>query len=192
METIILASASNRRQEILQQMGVPYRIISRPVDETIENGADPRTAAVDLARKKVDAVVRDFRSAPAWILGADTVVTLDGRIYGKPADAEEARVFLQELAGETHSVVTGIALRNARTGMIASHFDETQVVFSPLTEEEIAWYVETNEWQGVAGGYRIQGRAACFIERIHGSYSTVMGLPIRTLYSILRENHYQF
>ena len=192
MNTIILASTSPRRKDLLTQIGLPFRIIGRPINEDLLPGESAEEMAARLAQAKARRVGQDFRTAPAWIVGADTVVFDEEGIYGKANDLSEARRFLRRLSGKTHRVVTAVSLVNGHNDTVTTDSDVTKVSFAELSDEEIEWYLGTNEWQGVAGAYRVQGRAACFVEELHGSYSTVMGLPIRTLYSILKHNQYPF
>lgn len=207
MTSIILASSSPRRREILDQIGIPYEVIPPEVDETPAASLQPTDLAVALARRKAKAVHgaasvarrrAGGRSNRRYILSADTVVAVDSQIMGKPRDREQARGFLSALSGRRHSVHTAIAVISpyADTGQespdIAASCESTDVYFADLSEDEIAWYLDTEEWLGVAGGYRIQERGACLIERIDGSYSAVVGLPIRLVYSMLAANGFAF
>jgi septum formation protein len=191
-EVILLASTSPRREEIMRQLSLPFKVLARPVDESGFDHEDAQTTAARLAEAKVEAVRREFRSAPSWIVGADTIVYDELGIYAKPGDDTEAEHFLRRLSGKSHSVVTAVSLLRGKDDAMSTDWDVTTVRFAELSEDEIRWYLGTHEWQGVAGGYRIQGIAASFIEEIRGSYSTVMGLPIRTLYSMLKQNQYEF
>ena len=139
-----------------------------------ETEGDPHQVAETNARRKAAAVAGEL------VLGADTVVTIDGEILGKPRDAEEAAGFLRRLAGRTHHVVGGIALAD-RGEIIASATDATAVTFRALDEAAIAAYVAAGEWQGRAGGYAIQGRGAALVARIEGDYLNVVGLPLARL-----------
>ena len=192
MEQVVLASASPRRREILRQMGVPFIICPADIDETFpEKCSDFLPVCVSLAKKKIEAVLGRGKVAGCrWYLGADTVVVKGRRVYGKPRDRDEAGRMLADLAGGRHRVVTGVALFDRRRGRFDEAGDAAEVVFAPMSEAEIEWYLDTGEWQGAAGGYRIQEKAACFIESIRGSFSTVMGLPIRPIYGILRRNDF--
>jgi len=145
-----------------------------------------------LANKKVEAVARTYPAEHEipWILGADTMVLLNGKLYGKPSDMDEAVKFMQELQGKTHQVVTGLALFNGELLYASSRTAITNVTFAPMTQEEIDWYISTDDWHGVAGGYRIQGLASCFIKKIEGTNSNVVGLPIFELYDMLKEQGY--
>jgi septum formation protein len=191
MERIILASTSPRRKELLTQIGIPFTVVARPIDETASADRDPEELARELAHGKVCAVRQEFHSALPWILGADTLVYDRQGWLGKPETESEAREFMNRLAGRSHRVVTAVSLMSAN-GALETRHDTTTVRFATIQAEEMEWYLASNEWQGVAGGYRIQGRAACFVEELRGSYSTVMGLPIRTVYSMFKHNNYPF
>lgn len=154
---------------------------------------EPESLAEYHAMKKVEAVMRAQvdMNAP-WILGADTLISLDGRVYGKPADREDARKTLEAFSGRTHKVITSISLLDSKINFVSARTSISSVTFMKLDSEQIEQYLNTGEWQGVAGSYRIQGLAACFIERIEGSWSGIVGLPIHDLYAILREHGYEF
>ena len=188
MEEICLASGSPRRRELLDQIGVGYAVHAPEIDESPNPGENPIDLARRLARQKAEAV-RD-EVGHRLILAADTVVFLDDHVLGKPVDREDARRMLQTLSGRTHAVVSAIALYNRNTDHIDVATGITKVLFALLDEAEIDRYLDNEEWRGVAGGYRIQNRAAALITAIHGEYATVVGLPIRLLYSILRRNKY--
>lgn len=192
MESIVLASASPRRQEILKTMRIPFKVMPSNVDESLFTAKSSIELPKILARAKVRAVVDTLpeESGFQWVLGADTIVVLDEKIYGKPKDLAEAFEFLSALQGRTHQVVTGLALYNGRARMIAESFGIAKVTFAPMSDEEIEWYLSEDEWKGAAGGYRIQGLAACFITKIDGAPSCVMGLPIFELYDMLKKQGY--
>jgi septum formation protein len=193
MEPIILASGSLRRQDYFRLLGLPFSIMPSRASEELSPGLDPRTQAEVIARRKVDEVVKTLEGRlPPWILGADTVVIVDGIVYGKPIDKDDARKMLRTLSGREHEVVTGLALYNGKTKSISSRSNCSSVRFSAVSDEEMDWYLETGEWQGVAGAYRIQGLAACFISEIRGSYSSIVGLPMHDFYVMLRENGYPY
>lgn len=192
MEPIILASSSPRRQEILKMLKIPYRVIMPNIDETISAMLSHDEIPELLAREKVLAVIKSLppmQEIP-WVLGADTLVSFNNKIYGKPQSQEEAFQFLKEFQGNTHTIITALVLYNGKTKTTSSRICKTQVTFAPMTDEEIQWYVDLGEWHGAAGGYRIQSLASCFINKIEGSYSCVIGLPIYELYDILREQNY--
>lgn len=173
---IVLASASPRRWELLTQLGVQFTVAHPDIDETPLAGEMPATYVRRLAVEKAHTV--DV-AAGALVIAADTTVDLGGDILGKPADDDEARSMLHRLSGRTHRVHTGVALR-----MVDRTVAETVsslVTFSPLTDEMIAWYVGLGEPTGKAGAYAIQGAGGVFVERVRGSVSNIIGLPLHTL-----------
>ena len=179
---LVLASQSPRRSEILRQAGIPF--VARPanVDETARPGESPEDYVKRVARDKAMAA----GAAPSEIvLGADTVVVIDGEILGKPTGSADAARMLGLLAGREHEVLTGICLR--RGADIVIDCARTRVWFTPLTREEIAKYVASGEPMDKAGAYAIQGLASKFVERIEGSYTNVVGLPIELVYRHLRK-----
>jgi len=192
MEPIILASSSPRRQEILRMLGIPFQVIMPSIDETFSSVIENDDVPELLAREKVLAVLHSLpeNQEIPWILGADTIILHDGHIYGKPENQEQAAGFLRRFSGCSHTVITSLVLYNGRRKTTSTRKCKTEVTFSRMSDEEIDWYVSTGEWHGAAGGYRIQSLASCFIERIEGSCSCVIGLPIFELYDILREQGY--
>ncbi|MCR4952688.1 MAG: Maf family protein [Treponema sp.] len=192
MEPIILASSSPRRQEIMKMLKIPYRVIMPNIDETISTMLDHEEIPELLAREKVLAVIHSLPIGQEiqWILGADTIASFNGKIYGKPKDQDEAFQFLKDFQGNTHTIITSLVLYNGRAKITTSRISKTLVTFAPMTDEEIQWYVDTGEWHGAAGAYRIQSLASCFIKNIEGSYSGAVGLPIFELYDILKEQGY--
>jgi septum formation protein len=191
METLTLASTSPQRREIIQRLGVPFRVLTAHVEEDLARGDTPEDLVRLLAREKVEAVRKAYRLSGNWIVGADTLVLLGDERIGKPKDRDQARQFLTAFSGRNHRVMTGVALSVASTGDIQTFCETTTVSVSELTEADIEWYLNTEEWQGAAGGYRIQGRGACLVDRIEGSYTNVVGLPIHRLYGMLRQYQYQ-
>jgi septum formation protein len=171
---LVLASASPRRRALLAQIGIePDRIVPAEVDETPAQGEIPRALALRLARAKLAAA----RAPGAFILAADTVVSVGRRVVGKPADAAEARAFLELLSGRNHRVTTAVAVATP-SGAEAARAVETRVSMKRLSAAEIADYLASGEWDGKAGGYAVQGRAGAFVTGIVGSYSAVVGLPL--------------
>lgn len=170
---LILGSASPRRKEVLATLGiVPDAIMAADIDETPHKGELPRPYCERVTRAKLDAIAA---GPDDIVLCADTTVALGRRILGKPADAGEAAAFLHKLSGRRHDVITCVALRSG-----ARHWARTQVSqvkFKRLSDDEVNGYLASGEWQGKAGGYAIQGRAAAFIPWISGSFSGIMGLP---------------
>lgn len=192
MEPIILASSSPRRQEILKMLDIPFQVILPNIDETLTSSVDTEDIPELLAREKVSAVIHSLPSQQEiqWVLGADTVIVKNGRIFGKPQSADEAAEFLKEFQGSTHTVITAVVLYNGKQKLTTSRVAKTKVTFAPMTDDEIQWYLESGEWHGAAGGYRIQSLASIFIEKIEGSQSCVTGLPIHELYDMLKEQNY--
>ncbi len=194
MEPIILASSSPRRQEIFKQLNIPFQVKLSPEEEKIPEDMEKEKVPEYLAINKVKSVEKAYfadREIP-WIFGADTMVYLDGELLGKPADSEAATKYLERIQGRTHQVITGMALFNGKLMYVTSRSVKTDVTFAPMTKEEIDWYVDSGEWHGAAGGYRIQGLASCFISKINGTSSNVIGLPIFDLYDMLKEQGYSF
>ncbi|MBQ6781256.1 MAG: septum formation protein Maf [Treponema sp.] len=192
MEPIILASSSPRRQEILKLLNIPFKVIIPEIDETPPEGLDAEKVPEYLAAKKVDAVARSLPTGSElpWILSADTIIVMDGKIYGKPESQEQAVEYLNAFQGKTHKAITGLALYNGNLHFVTTRTSVTSVTFAPMTKEEIDWYIETGDWHGAAGAYRIQGLASCFIKKIEGTNSSVVGLPIFELYDMLKEQGY--
>jgi len=184
---LILASSSPRRKELLEAIGIEPLIIPSGFDERSINteGVSPERLVRTFAVEKAKKVSREHRDS--LVLGADTVVYLNGEILGKPRDRVEAARMLQKLSGRTHRVYTGVALYEPVTGDIISDVDCSYVTFKELDSDEINWYVETDEPIGKAGGYAIQGRATIFITRVIGDYTSVIGLPMPKFYEILKK-----
>jgi septum formation protein len=167
---LVLASRSPQRRAILEQLGVAFRVEPADVEE-LETG-DPVEVAMENARRKAAAIAA---RPPEVVLGVDTVVALDGRIYGKPRDETEAAATLRALSGRTHEVVSGLAIG------VEVDVAITRVTFRPVTDDLIQWYVATGEWRDRAGGYAIQGRGAALVTEIDGDYLNVVGLPVSQL-----------
>ncbi|MDP2828717.1 MAG: Maf family protein [Sulfuricellaceae bacterium] len=194
-QSIYLASASPRRRELLKQIGVRHEVVllrmlpSRmDVDETPLPGEAPADYVVRLARTKADAGIRGCRARRLPlrpVLAADTTVTIDGLIIGKPANAQEAEATLARLAGRTHEVLTAVAL--AWDDRLETRLSVSKLTFASLNASQIRSYVASGESHDKAGGYAVQGRAAAFITRLEGSYSGVMGLPLAETVELLQE-----
>lgn len=191
METILLASASPRRKELLRRIGIPFRSRDPRVDELADLPAALTDQVLALAERKVRAVL-PARGSLRWVLGCDTLVEVDGLALGKASSIREARGFLQRLSGREHRVHSGLALYSAATDRIDVGLATTRVRFRDMAAEEIDWYLGTGEWQGAAGGYRVQERAAFFVTSLQGSHSNVVGLPLETFYGMLRAGGYRF
>lgn len=179
---LILASRSPRRAELLAAAGIAFAVLAADVDETPRPDETPDAYVERLAIEKAQAVLA--LRPEARVLGADTTVTIDGEILGKPADDADAARMLRLLSGRAHLVHTGVAVASAAG--ITSGVDTTRVWFDVMTDEDISWYVATGEPVDRAGAYAIQGLASRFIPRIEGSYTTVVGLPVAMVSSILK------
>ena len=183
MGKILLASASPRRKEILQKAGVRFSVSVSQEEETITKSA-PDEVVEELAGKKAYAVLKQNQEEAILVIGADTVVSLDGEILGKPKDEEEAVSVLMRLQGRTHEVYTGVAVLRMENGEIKEHvFSEcTKVEFYPVSRKEIEDYVATREPMDKAGSYGIQGAFSAYVKGIRGDYYNVVGLPVGRLF----------
>jgi septum formation protein len=191
METIILASGSPRRQELLSRVGIPFKAFPPNIDEDFTHIKSVEERVRTLAAKKIQAVVEMFKQeSPRWVLGVDTLVELDGRAITKASGIDEAERILRMLSGKVHRVYTGIGFLPARGKELDLRSVCTEVKFIRLAREDIEMYLESGEWSGVTGAYRIQDRGAFFVEWIRGSHSNVVGLPLEAFYGILKANHY--
>jgi len=191
---LVLASSSARRLQILQQIGaVPQHIHSPDIDETPKRGEHPRSLAKRLAREKAEAARQAVRRVPglekALILAADTVVAVGRTALPKAETEEEARDCLRLLSGRTHKVYTAVSLVNAKD-KIHHRLSESRVRFALLRPQTIAAYLASQEWQGKAGGYAVQGRAGNFMLRLVGSYSAIVGLDMANTYDLLLAQNY--
>jgi len=188
MDTIVLASKSPRRKEILTQLGIPFVQYSIDVTEDPGGRRYIRSAVINISRKKVDAAAGAFSGG--IVLGVDTVVYFNGTVLGKPGTPAEARRFMKILSGNRHQVFSGITLKNTATGKHYSGCSVTDVQFCRLSPDDVDMYIESGEWRDKAGGYAVQGKAALFVVRIEGSYYNVMGLPVEELHRILLKFSY--
>ena len=178
METVVLASASPRRAELLKAAGIAFEVVVADIDERVLPGEDAETYACRVAEAKARAVRSKVHGRP--VLAADTVVVVDGQILGKPVDAADAARMLRVLSGREHEVLTAVSF--GPNTVVA----RTVVEFEPLTRAEIEWYVASGEPMDKAGAYGIQGLASRFIARIEGSYTNVVGLPVALVYALLK------
>ena len=190
MEQIILASASPRREYFFRLLGLPFTVIPAKINETPALGLTPIQIARDLALKKVRAVIK--KTDCKWVFGADTIITLNGKIYGKPADEYAAREMLESLAGKVHEAITAMALWHKDSPQADVRHVCASVEMAKLDKADIEWYISTGEWQGAAGAYRLQEKGGCIINSINGCPSTVAGLPLREFYLMLKDNGYRF
>ena len=181
----ILASASPRRRELLASIGLAFDVIPSHIPEVRENGESPEEYVARLSREKAEAIAAVHPER--WVVAADTTVLLGDELLEKPVDATDAARMLATIAGRTHVVYTGVTLRNATAPWHETRIAESEVRMLPLTTRQIDWYVKTGEPLDKAGAYAVQGIGAMFIESIHGSYTNVVGLPLATLYEMLRK-----
>ena len=172
---LILASASPRRRWLLAALGVPFRVMPVDIDERPRRDEPPAAFAMRMASEKAAAA---HARHPAWVLAADTIVELDGRIFGKPSDADDAAAMLAQLSGRTHAVRTAVTLLQPSGALAADMLVGTDVTFRTLDGATIRAYVDTGEPLGKAGAYAIQGEGAHLIDRVVGSYTNVIGLPV--------------
>jgi len=188
LTALYLASKSPRRRELLQQIGVSYQVIDADVIEVPRHHESPADYVQRLAREKAEAGLSSLKLQsliPKPVLGADTIVVINNEILEKPRNAEHAAGMLRQLAGATHQVMTAVAMVTDAKQEIK--LSVTDVVFRPLTENEIAAYWQTGEPHDKAGGYGIQGFGAVFVEQIRGSYTGVVGLPLEQTFLLLQE-----
>lgn len=185
---LVLASGSPRRVELLGALGLHFDSIASQVDETTDGAGDPSRLVVSLALAKARAVSQSLEpdAAGALVLGADTVVVLDGDILGKPASAAQARLMLSRLSARCHEVYTGVATVRCPEMDEASGFRVTKVFFRPIAAAEIDAYIATGEPEDKAGAYALQGAGAAFVERLEGCYTNVIGLPLPLAIDLIR------
>lgn len=172
---MILASASPRRKEILENFGFSFKTIVKNIDETSDK-TRAEEKILEIAEKKAKATAIDFPDEN--VIGADTVVVVDGKILGKPKDKKEAFSMLKSLSGRNHEVITAFSFININKNISYSDYEITKVYFKNLTDDEINWYINTKEPMDKAGAYGIQGKGAFFVEKIEGDFFSVMGFPL--------------
>ena len=182
---MILASNSPRRREILENFGFSLKIMSENVDETSDK-ENIKEKITEIAEKKVKAVA--VKNPEEYVVGADTVVVVDGKILGKPKNREEAFSMLKMLSGKSHEVITAYSFMNIHKGICTSDTETTKVYFKTLSDDEINWYIDTKEPMDKAGAYGIQGKGAVFVEKIEGDFFSVMGFPLGRFVRYLAKN----
>jgi nucleoside triphosphate pyrophosphatase len=178
---ILLASGSPQRREILEKLGIEFEVVVPGVEELV-NG-DPEELVVENARRKARAVAAATGPATATVIACDTDVVLDGEVLGKPTDEVEARAYLERMSGRAHEVLSGLVVLEdveERSGL-----ERTSVVFKHLSEAEMDRYVRFGEWRGRSGGYAIQTLGSTLVERVEGSVSNVVGLPVGLLFELV-------
>ncbi|MFA5180717.1 MAG: Maf family protein [Syntrophales bacterium] len=182
---LILASASPRREELLRLLGLDFQVIPSRADETFFINENPGEHVLRLAENKAHTIAQAHPQA--WVLGADTIVVIDGEVLGKPADSAAAGRMLEKLSGRTHEVFTGFALMRL-SGQVKIHESvRAAVTFRTISEDEKLWYIQSPEPYDKAGAYAVQGLGAFFIKEIRGSYTNVMGLPLCEVVDALKK-----
>lgn len=182
---LILASSSPRRKELLSGLGLSFTVDSSDVDESFAAGTPPQEVVEMLALRKASSVAGKYEQG--LVIGSDTIVVLEDQILGKPTDDQDAHSMLNKLKGRTHQVYSGVAIVDAATNQSKVSFSCTEVTMRPLSEEQIAKYVQSGEPRDKAGGYAIQGLGSTIVEQINGDYFTVVGLPLCLLNRMLAE-----
>jgi septum formation protein len=182
---LILASASPRRKKLLNQLGLRFTIIPSKINEEEYSNLPPIRMVKELAMAKAKAVGKLVEDTV--IIAGDTIVLNDGDVLGKPKDKEDAAIMLKKLSGKSHTVLSGLAVLSTSNNKIIVEYDRTEVLMSEITDDEIKKYINTGEPIGKAGSYAIQGLGGIFVEKIDGSYFTVMGLPIHKLQTMLND-----
>jgi septum formation protein len=189
-KSLILASSSPRRQELIRSLGIPYEIRVSDADETVEDGVSPSEIVEILSLRKANTVFGQMRSQEQQhgvIIGSDTIVVFQGQVLGKPADETDSFRMLSMLQGNTHQVYSGVACIDARSGKYAVSHRVTNVKMKPMPSERIHRYIATGEPRDKAGSYAIQGIGATLVEGIEGDYFNVVGLPLSLLADMLEE-----
>lgn len=187
---IILASASPRRKELLSSFGVNFETIVSDVDEKVDKNLDYKALAEELSRQKAQAVF-EKTDGDRIVIGSDTMVVYEGEIFGKPKDKQDAHRMLAMLSGKKHFVVTGLCVVVSRKGeekWYVTH-EVTEVYFKNISSKDIDLYIETGEPMDKAGAYAIQGISGKFVDKIHGNYASVVGLPTNLLFDIFKQEN---
>jgi len=185
---MILASNSKRRQEILRDMGFNFKVLTADIEE-ISDKKEISEMILDIAEKKLDKIAKE--NVNDFVLAADTVVELEGRIFGKPKSREEAESFLKTLSGKTHKVITAYVFKNISKNIVIKDVVISKVKFYDLDDETIKWYLDTSEPFDKAGAYGIQGQGRVLVEKIEGDYFAIMGFPVSNFLKNLRKNGYK-
>jgi septum formation protein len=183
--TFILASVSPRRQELLRSVGLKFKTIPAHVDEDYIEGESPKQHVRRLAQEKAQLIAQKYPRA--WVLGADTIVVIDGLILGKPKNKTQAKEMLKKLSGREHKVFTGFAVTQVASKVSHSDVVQSTVKFKKISAAELDWYIACDEPYDKAGGYALQGKGAYFIKSIRGSYTNVIGLPLCEVLETLKK-----
>lgn len=182
---LVLASSSPRRKQLLEEIGLKFDIFPADIDEDIKKGESPEEHTLRLAEKKAKTAAKKVKDS--WVIGADTIVFIDSRILGKPSDIHEAREMLLLLSGRYHKVATAFCFFNSATGENIKRVVDSRVKIKNLTNKEIEDYLKTGEPLGKAGAYAVQGIGGFMVEKIEGSYTNVVGLPMEEFQKVLEE-----
>ena len=186
LSTLYLASNSPRRKELLSLLKCDFLSVSAEIDESAYKGGAPNELVARLSHEKAIAAIAQNKILPAgYVIGGDTLIEFEGKVFGKPKDSADAKRMLMAFSGKRHNVLSAVSV--AHNGMVKTLINETKVWFKELSEQEIAAYLQTDEAYDKAGAYAIQGEAAKWISRMDGSYYAVMGLPIFELNTLLEE-----
>lgn len=189
-DLLYLASSSLRRKELLESIGLAFCVVSQDFDETTQPVAAPNDYVLNLSEGKANAA--QLPDNARWVCGVDTIVYFDGEILGKPKDRIEAERNILKLSGKTHEVHSGVTLLDLKNNVKFQNESVTFVKFANLERKFIDYYLDNKLFEGYAGGYAIQGVFACVVEKIDGSYSNVVGLPLELLYKLLRQSGFRF
>lgn len=184
--SLVLASTSPRRKDLLALLGVPFEVVEQDFEEDLRAPGLPEELAARFARGKAESCAR--RRPEALVIGSDTLIACEGALLGKPRDLEEAGAMLRRLRGRPHAIHTGVALRRLADGVDAVEVETVRVWMREFADGELEAYLRTGESLGKAGAYSIQGRGARLIERIEGDYPAAVGLPLRRLAAMLRRH----
>lgn len=189
-DLLYLASSSPRRKELLENVGIPFCVVPQNFDETAQPVAAPKKYVLALSEGKANSA--QLPDSARWVCGVDTIVYFDGEILGKPKDCSEAERTILKLSGKTHEVHSGITLLDLGNNVKYQDESVTFVKFRELEKRFIDYYLDNRLFEGYAGGYAIQGVFACVVEKIEGSYSNVVGLPLELLYTLFRQSGFRF
>lgn len=189
-DLLYLASSSPRRKELLESIGIPFCVVPQNFDESSQPAVSAKDYVIKLSEGKANAA--QLPDNARWVCGVDTIVYFDGEILGKPKNRIEAERNILKLSGKTHEVHSGVTLLDLRNNVKFQDESVTFVKFCNLEKEFIDYYLDNRLFEGYAGGYAIQGIFACVAEKIEGSYSSVVGLPLELLYRLLRKSGFRF